>query len=354
GQWTAVLLSVEVGSAFNQAPGKAEAAILSSWRSAIQHRLPPDLHPPSWPDAPEGQRIGAALSAWAHASPRPLVVLIDEIDALQDDTLVSVLRQLRAGYNDRPAAFPHALALIGMRDVRDYKVAAGGSGRLGTASPFNVKTRSLTLGNFSAEDVATLYAQHTADSGQHFTPEALAEAFRLTQGQPWLVNALVKVAVEELAPDPATAITPALITAAKDVLIERQDTHLDSLAERLREPRVRAVVEPILAGAMLGNLPPDDLRFAQDLGLVRPDAHGGLEIANPIYHEVVPRVLGATTLASLPRIAPTWLTSNGTLDPERLLAAFLAFWRQHGELLLATAPYAEIAPHLVLMAFLHR
>lgn len=40
--------------------------------------------------------------------------------------------------------------------------------------------------------------------------------------------------------------------------------------------------------------------------------------------------------------------------PEALLTAFLSFWRQHGEPLLKSAPYHEIAPHLVMMAFLHR
>ena len=81
---------------------------------------------------------------------------------------------------------------------------------------------------------------------------------------------------------------------------------------------------------------------------------GGLIIANPIYQEVLPRVLSQTPQASLPQIAPSWLTSEGTLAPERLLQAFLSFWRQHGEPLLKSSPYHEIAPHLVLMAFLHR
>ncbi|WP_153188308.1 ATP-binding protein, partial [Candidatus Oscillochloris fontis] len=265
GQWTAVVLSVEVAASFSDQPSLAESAILSSWREDALVRLPVDLQPPAWPAAEPGSAIRAALRAWAQASPRPLVVLIDEIDSLRDATLISVLRQIRTGYYDRPHAFPHALALIGMRDVRDYKVAAGGSSRLGTASPFNIKSRSLTLGNFSATEVAALYTQHTQATGQIFTPEATAHAFHLTQGQPWLVNALAKVAVEDLAPDPATPITPDLIDAAKEVLIQRQDTHLDSLAERLREPRVRAVIEPLLAGLMLGNLLPDDLRFVQDL-----------------------------------------------------------------------------------------
>ena len=59
-------------------------------------------------------------------------------------------------------------------------------------------------------------------------------------------------------------------------------------------------------------------------------------------------------MASLPQIAPTWLTTDGKLNTDDLLQAFLAFWRQHGEPLLGSASYHEIAPHLVLMAFLHR
>jgi hypothetical protein len=57
--------------------------------------------------------------------------------------LISVLRQLRDGYANRPKAFPHSLALIGLRDVRDYKVASGGSDRLNTSSPFTIKAWSL-------------------------------------------------------------------------------------------------------------------------------------------------------------------------------------------------------------------
>ncbi|MEO1623037.1 MAG: ATP-binding protein, partial [Cyanobacteria bacterium J06632_3] len=52
--------------------------------------------------------------------------------------------------------------------------------------------------------------------------------------------------------------------------------------------------------------------------------------------------------------SPTWLTPSGTLDTDKLLSAFLAFWRQHGQPLLGSVHYHEIAPHIVMMAFLHR
>ena len=88
--------------------------------------------------------------------------------------------------------------------------------------------------------------------------------------------------------------------------------------------------------------------------MLRREGTGGLVVANPIYREVIPRVLAGGPQDSLPHIAPTWLKPDGGLDAGGLLDAFLAFWRQHGEPLLKSAPYHEIAPHLVLMAFLHR
>jgi hypothetical protein len=354
GTYTAVLVSMEAGAPYGDDPGAAEGAILESWTGSTTMDLPPDLRPPAWPDAAPGGRIGAALRTWCQASSRPLVLFLDEIDALCDDALISVLRQLRDGYRLRPAGSPWSLALIGLRDVRDYKVASGGSERLHTASPFNIKAESITLRNFTADEVTALYQQHTDETGQPFTPEATARAFHLTRGQPWLVNALARQLTEVLVTDRTAPITPDHVDQAKECLILRQDTHLDSLAERLREPRVRHIIEPILAGLALENISYDDIRFVQDLGLCRMDPAGGLVIANPIYHEVIPRVLANVPQASLPYIAPTWLTPDGKMDPEKLLEAFLAFWRQHGEPLLKSAPYHEIAPHLVMMAFLHR
>lgn len=354
GEYTAVMVSMEVGAAFPTDIDAAEKAILNSWQFDVAYQLPKELQPSTWPDAPEGQRIGAALGAWASAASRPLVIFLDEIDALQNEVLISILRQLRSGYPRRPRGFPASLALVGLRDVRDYKVASGGSDRLNTPSPFNVAVGTFTLSNFTPAEVTRLLQQHTAETGQPFTPEALSLVFELTQGQPWLVNALAKVAVEELVKVVKEAVTAEHVQTAKERLIERRQTHLDQLTDKLRQPRVRHVIEPILAGGLLTAIPQDDLDYVADLGLVRRLNGRSLEIANPIYREMIPRALSSITQASLPAIQPIWLNEDGTLNPANLLTAFLAFWRQHGQPLLGSAPYHEIAPHLVLMAFLHR
>ncbi len=354
GRYCAAVLSMEVGAPFSDDPGAAELAVLDDWRRTIRHQLPAELQPPPWPNAHPGSRISLALEAWATSSARPLVLFLDEIDALRDAALISVLRQLRSGYPQRPKSFPSSVGLIGLRDVRDYVVASGGEGRMGSSSPFNIKVESLTLADFTADEVAELYAQHTHDTGQRFLPEAVARSYELTQGQPWLVNALARQLVDVLVTDSSKEITLADVDAAKEILIARQDTHLDSLAERLREDRVRRIVEPMLAGTLPGDLPADDVRFVCDLGLVRSTAQGGLDVANPIYREVIVRHLASSPRAAMPQVAATWLQVDGTIHKSKLLEAFLAFWRQHGEPLLASAPYHEVAPHLVLMAFLHR
>ena len=46
--------------------------------------------------------LSTYLRRLSEAISKPIVLVIDEIDALVGDSLVSVLRQIRSGYNDRP------------------------------------------------------------------------------------------------------------------------------------------------------------------------------------------------------------------------------------------------------------
>ncbi len=297
------------------------------------------------------------LTQWCAQSPRPVVLLLDEVDALVGDTLISLLRQLRAGYPKRPTQFPQTVILCGVRDLQDYRIHASSESTVITGgSAFNIKAESLRLGDFNAAEVRALLQQHTVETGQIFTPEALDAVWTATLGQPWLINALAYEACFRMRAgrDRSQPIAVEQIEQAKENLILRRVTHLDQLADKLREERVRRVIEPMLAGAALGEVPNDDIQYLIDLGLCRMTKDQGLTIANPIYREVLPRTLAFAPQASLPQITPTWLNPDGSLNPEHLLDAFLRFWRQHGQPLLGSAPYHEIAPHLVLMAFLHR
>jgi len=295
-----------------------------------RQQLPAELQPAQKPetlDTIEAELLlRIFLNGWSAACPRPVVLFLDEFDAMSDTTLQSVLDQLHSGYTSRPTPFPHSVALIGLRDVRDYQVGPEGR-RLGTSSPFNIKLESLRLRDFDAAEVAELYAQHTADTGQTFTAEAGALAYELTCGQPWLVNALARQVVEDEVPDRHSEITTTHVGKAKEALILRRDTHIDSLVERLREPRVRRVIESILAGKFLHvDTVIDDLQFAQDLGLVKAGS-AGLAIANPIYHEVIPRALAALMETDLPVVRAPDIADDGRLRFEILMALMLEGYR---------------------------
>ena len=292
------------------------------------------------------------------ADPRPLVLLIDEIDALVGDTLLAVLRQLRTGYVDRPARFPHSIVLCGVRDVRDYRIHSSAEERLVLGgSAFNIKSESLRLGDFSEQEIRALLAQHTAATGQPFTEEALALVRTRTAGQPWLVNALCYDACFRHKPgrDRALAITADAVVAAQERLILRRDTHVDDLANKLREERVRRVVEPILTGAVETTCSDEDLAYVRDLGLVAQADGGPPRIANPIYAEVVPRHLNYAVQETLPQRMAWYVGTDGGLDVAGLLAAFQAFFREHSEHWVQRfEQYHEAGPQLLLQAHLQR
>ena len=294
GRYTALWMTCESAQAAGDDVEAGIAAVLQDL-SERGRALPAELQPPPLAEfagvAPLS-RLYVYLHRWAERSPRPLVLFFDEIDALLGNNLVSVLRQLRSGFADRPSGFPQSVALIGLRDVRDYRLEASRDApTLGSTSPFNIKIESLTLRDFSAEEVAALCLQHQEAIGQVFAPRALARIFELTRGQPWLANALARQLVEVEVPDPATTITEAHVEQAKEKLILRRATHFDSLAARLREKRVQRILAPLLAGTFFGNdVSRDDLQFVVNLGLVRR-VDGYLEISNPIYRELIPRFL---------------------------------------------------------------
>jgi hypothetical protein len=353
GNYAALWATCEMGEPFGKEPDTATRLVCDDILANARLYLPAELQPPALdPAAAKGGQLARLLHQWCLQCPRPVVLLLDEIDALRDEALISVLRQLRGIFANRPHAAPSSLALIGLRDVRDYKVASGGSSQLGTASPFNVKAAALTLGNFSRADVAALYGQHTAETGQAFLPEASDLAFELTQGQPWLVNALAYDIVMEL--KAGATIQASHVSRAKERLILSRATHLDSLADKLNDPRVRGVIAPVLAGDELGpEVPLRDIEYCQDLGLIVRDGKQ-VRIANQIYREVLPRELTIPWQLRMNVPERRWAKADGKLDLPAVLAAFVDFWHQHGEWMVKGQYWPEAAQQIVLMAFLQR
>ncbi|MBK1735434.1 hypothetical protein CKO15_09090 [Halorhodospira abdelmalekii] len=306
------------------------------------------------------QRLTRVLQQWAQESARPTVLFLDEVDALVGDTLISLLRQLRAGYAQRPEFFPQSVILCGVRDVRDYRLHQEGAQVITGGSAFNIKAESLRMGSFSAAECEALWRQHTTETGQPFDSAIFPELWEDTRGQPWLVNALGYELTwrYKAARDRSLPLTLEAYRAARERLIQSRATHLEQLTDKLSEPRVQRVMVALLssdesADAGIHAIAPDDQQYVEDLGLI--ETRPTLRISNRIYREVIPRDLTWIVQTRIVNQELAWYVgSDRRLDTAKLLAAFQQFFREHAESWLERFAYKEAGPQLLLQAFLQR
>ncbi len=359
GDYRCVYVNVEGGQAMREDVELVTRTILAGLASRARLTLGDEFLGKMWPglldEVGPGVALQEALTRWSEATPKPLVLLIDEIDSLIGDSLLSVLRQLRAGYDLRPEGFPQSVVLCGVRDVRDYRIhSSSANAIIAGGSAFNIKARSLRLGDFSQDEVIALLNQHTDETGQVFTPDALELIWTQTQGQPWLVNALAEETCfyGEAAEDRGISITADAIRNAQEQLILRRETHLDQLADKLKEDRVQRVIEPLLSGSEERRFIDRDIEYVQDLGLVAQDLP--YRIANPIYAEVVPRELTWVVQGEFEQDTAWYVNADGSLDVVKLLTEFQTFFREHSEHWVTRFQYQEAGPQLLLQAFLQR
>jgi hypothetical protein len=359
GRYRAVYANIEAAQAVRENISSAMRVILSEVASRARFTFSDPFPAENFVRILEQTGTNALsnlLKEWSAADARPLVLVLDEIDALIGDTLLSVLRQLRSGYDDRPQGFPQSVILIGLRDVRDYRIHSSATKEIITGgSAFNIKVESLRLGNFSFDDIHRLYLQHTETTGQVFEEDIFPLVWEWTAGQPWLVNALAHQAtwnIREMR-DRTKPVTVAVMQRAKEELILRRDTHLDQLTDKLSEDRVRSVIQPLLAGDdELRNVPEAHIGYVRDLGLIsltKPVA-----IANGIYREIIPRELTYGTQEFMVQETAWYVAPDGRLDMQKLLATFQQFFREHAESWIERFEYKEAGPQLLLQAFLQR
>ncbi len=300
-------------------------------------------------------KLTSLLKLWSQTSQKPTVLLLDEVDALIGDTLISLLRQIRAGYAARPEAFPHALILCGVRDIKDYRIHTKDHEIITGGSAFNIKAESIKMGNFSYEECQELLLQHTHETGQLFDELIFPKLWSDTKGQPWLVNALAHQMTWKLRElrDRTKFISFTHYMIAREELIQSRATHLDQLTDKLREERVYNVISSIIANSEASEFNDRDLEYVSDLGLIvrKPSVH----ISNDIYKEVIPRELTIAKQQSIFNQEQSWyINPDKTINTKKLLLAFQEFFRKNADSWIAQFQYKEAGPQLVLQAFLQR
>jgi hypothetical protein len=224
--------------------------------------------------------------------------------------------------------------------------------------PAHIKEDSAVISSFHRDDIARLFAQRTKETGQRISGEALDYVYDQSKGQPWIVNSLFKRAtMRVLDEESRETVSREHLEQAREQMIAARETHLEALGARLRDPRIKYVVEAIITGEAdpsIGRMNPD-VELAIDLGLITWDSETGFTLANPLYAEILTRYLNSGYHDSLPPPSSwQWKKPDGSLDLDTLMREFQGFWRKHSEIWEQKADYTEAFPHLLLMAFLQR
>jgi len=114
---------------------------------------------------------------------KPLVLILDEFDALEEDIISLLVGVFRNIYNQRKEKennyYLHSLALIGVRTVLGVENSKG--------SPFNVQ-RSMHITKLTKEEVNEMFQWFIKDTGQKIDQAVIDRIFYVTNGQPGLVS----------------------------------------------------------------------------------------------------------------------------------------------------------------------
>ncbi|CAN2039484.1 AAA ATPase-like domain-containing protein [Candidatus Magnetomoraceae bacterium gMMP-15] len=146
------------------------------------------------------------IKTWKHLSgifrkkyfDKPLILIIDEFDALDEDFINKFVNEFRDIYISRQnetdkkssekTCLLHGLALIGVRSVLGIENVKG--------SPFNVQ-RSLHIPNLNFEEVDYIYKWYEKESNQKINQEVIDKIYNEFRGQPGLTCWFGEILTEE-------------------------------------------------------------------------------------------------------------------------------------------------------------
>jgi AAA-like domain len=281
---------------------------------------------------------------------KPVVLILDEFDALQEEHINLFANEFRNIYTQRlnepdkrsgeKSCLLHGLALIGVRSVLGIENVTG--------SPFNVQ-RSLHIPNLTPAEVAGMFHWYEQESGQTFESGVIGRVIAEMQGQPGLTCWLGELLTQNYNRGDAVITQQDFTTAygaALDLLPNNNILNLISKAKQ--EPYKSLVLELFRTNSKLF-FRYDDPRtnFLYMNGVIEPaveeDTQRYLKFASPFVQKRLFYYFANETFGTLdPRSAPfadlsDTITAQDVKLPN-LLRRYEHYLRENRDWLLKNAP----------------
>ena len=209
---------------------------------------------------------------------QPVVLIIDEFDAIPPPAVKGFLRTLRHIYISGKPRCPHSVVIVGVKNITQLNYDR-------TISPFNIQDE-FHLPNFTLAQVQELLGEYTAEVGQAFAPAVIETLHRQTGGQPFLVNRLAQLLTEEMDIPKTETIHLGHFSNGHAQILHEQNVNIRHLTTNIRRnPRFQHRLMQIISydEGVDFNFDDDILSELATYGVIRAGENAMCEIANPIY-----------------------------------------------------------------------
>ena len=305
------------------------------------------------------ESLAKTVSRFCQMYPRPVVVLIDEVDKSSDNQLfvgfIGMLRDLYLKRDDKGMNFTfHSVVLAGVYDIKNLKLKLRPDAEKKYNSPWNIAADFNVDMTFHPEEIAQMLNDYENDVHTGMDIKAISEEiYKYTSGYPYLVSAICKLIDERLGKEwDAEGVQKAVKIIAKGENV----TLLDDLSKNLENiPELCDFLYSIVINGQEYTYTMVDpmVKLANMFSYIKENQRGKTMIHNLIFEEALFVYFGNKTMREQGlRISPYLLNyvQNGRLNMEHVVTRFRDLMRE--EYRESTVPFLEREGRLLFLTFL--
>lgn len=281
------------------------------------------------------------LSGFCASAPKPVVLMIDEVDSASNNQVFLDFLALLRGYYLQREEFPtfQSVILAGVYDIRNLKQKIRPDSEHKHNSPWNIAAAFDVNMNLEAEGIAGMLAEYEEDYHAGMDVERMAELlYEETSGYPFLVSRLCQLMDEKISgsvefADKRAAWTREGLLAAEKILLLEKNTLFDSLVNKLTDyQELRELLYSVLflGERVVYNSHNEVIQLAAMFGFVK-NVNGTMVIANRIFEIVLYNLFLSeeelcSRISSAAMMDRNQFVKNGILDMKFLLEKFVVHW----------------------------
>lgn len=303
--------------------------------------------------------LAKTITRFCQMFPRPVVVLIDEVDKSSNNQLfvgfIGMLRDLYLKRDDKGMNITfHSVVLAGVYDIKNLKLKLRPDAEKKYNSPWNIAADFNVDMTFHPEEIAQMLQDYENDVHKGMDIKAISEEiYKYTSGYPFLVSYICKIIDERLG---AEWSLDNVQQAVKIIAKGENVTLIDDLSKNIENnPELRDFLYSIVVNGQEYSYSMVDpmVKLANMFSYIKENQRGKTMIHNLIFEEALFVYFGNKTMREEgTRISPYLLNyvQNGHLKMEHVVARFRDLL--HEEYRDSTVPFIEREGRLLFLTFL--